>query len=193
MVAKQPPQGPPMMNCPFAPPQQQFEQREAAPQQFDSNLGGPFHDFLAQQHPMQHPFDMLRPLEHSPMNPMEALHHFNFGEHARHNMGGMEDVGAQNIFGLGHLGHFGHHHHHFLEPELGIDQQQAMGPEFEHGARTWGKGYGKGHDKGKGYDGYEDKGYGGYEDKGYGGYEDKGYSKGYGSKGKGYQKGYSKG
>ena len=198
MIAQQPPQGPPMINCPFAPQQPQFDQRHAAPQQFDSNLGSPLHDFLAaQQHPMQHPFDMLRPLEHLPMNPMEALNHFNLGEHARHNMGGVEDVGAQSIFGLGHH----HHHHHFLEPELGMDQQgdqeQPMGPESEHGARTWGKGYGKGYGKGsgkgygKGYDGYDNDG---YDDKGYGGYEDKGYSKGYNSyDSKGYDKGYDKG
>lgn len=174
MIAQQPPQGPPMINCPFAPQPPQFEQRQVAPQNFDSNLGSPIHDFLAaQQHPMQNPFDMLRPLEHLPVNPMEALHHFNFGEHSRHNMGGVEDVGAQNIFGLGHH----HHHHHFLEPELGMEQQvvQPMDTqELDQGARTWGKKY-------KGYNGYDDndysKGYNEYDNKDYGGYQ-KGYSKG---------------
>ena len=221
MMGQQPPQGPPMFDCPqFAPPQPQFEQRQVLqqdPQQFDANLESP--NFLAaQQHSMQHPFDMMSPLEHLPTNPMEANHHLNLDEHVRHNMFGIEDVGAQNIFGHGHH----HHHHHFLEPSLGIeieqqeDQNHAMDPQLEEGARTWGKGYGKGYSKGKGYNkgydnkgydnkGYDDKGYGyddkgyGYDDKGYGGYEDKGYSKGYNSynsKGydKGYpQKGYSKG
>ena len=169
MIGQQPPQGPPMINCPFAPQPPQFEQR--APQQFDANLGSPMHDFLAApQHHMQHPFDMLRPLEHLPMNPMEAFHHFNLGEHARHNMDGIDNVGAQNIFGLG-LGHH-HHHHHFLEPELGMEQQGPMGPmEFEQGARTWGK-------KFKGHNSYDDKGYGGYEDNDYSKGYDKGYDKG---------------